>query len=197
MMRLYLFVALFAGLLFSGCDNWSSTLLKNDLREPVRLHLYYQWTGEPTRKVGIGQGDGTIEYIWVHDSPEGELPLCHPPGSSHPTDSLGDGFESYPILDSALTERGLRAAACLDTVSGSNAFVLHWTLAPGEELFMARALGFSGGHYLDSLAMDYKGMRFALRSPDAIFPAIKKTGYSSFRLKTSLIKKIGESEPLR
>lgn len=181
--RTAIIVAVLCALPFSSCDQWTGTVLRNDLDHTVRFRLYFQQTGSPAYPVRVAGQQGHDTVMWVCDFREGPVPCCHPPtGSVERRDTL-------PLLDAETVARWRSAACCMDSLSaGVN--VLHWSLAPSEQMSLARSLGRIPGTYLDSLVMEDSGGTYALQSTQAIFDAIE-VGRSEHRLDVSSILSMG------
>lgn len=177
----------FAALLvvFAGCDRWYSTSLRNDLATPAYLHLHYQWKGGELVKRKLPGEAGTDGHIWTTMTPDGEMPLCDR------SVVMVDSGEVVDEVPEELLERWVRSGACVDLLPGRDAHVLHLTLAPGESLHLARALGPVPGHYLDSLVIEDGSQCRRLRTSEAIARVIDRDGGDEFTALTSRIMEMG------
>ena len=153
-------------LLLGACDKWTSTALRNDLDVPARLQLYYHGNYDAPFLASYATAAGVNEQRWMLDSPEGPVPMCDQAVTMESPEER--------VLDAQTVARAIAADACVDGTLDSGAYGLHWTLAPGEELFMARSLGPVSGHYLDSLVVEHGGRTIKLRSAQEILDRISK-----------------------
>jgi len=173
-------------LVLVGCDRWSSTSLHNDLPEPARLHLHYQWKGGELVKRRMPGGAGSDGYVWTTLTPEGEMRFC-----ARPVMALDSG-EVVDEVQHEVLERWERMEACVDGLTTMDAYVLHLTLAPGESLHLARGFGLVSGHYMDSLLLEVGPDCYRMRSPEAISTAIEKEGGAEFSARVSRIRQEAE-----
>lgn len=143
------------------------------------MHLYYSGSYGARFPARLPVALGEARQRWVRLTPEGNVPLC---AQLAPVDTTG-----LVMLDADEVARWQAADACVDSLPSGNAFVLHWTLAPEEELHMARSLGSIGGHYLDSLAVDLSGGTAMLRSVQEVDKVVTKERGGYFLIRASTI----------
>ncbi len=164
-------------IILCGCDSWSVTTLKNDLPDPVPIQLYFSSGPTETDTAEIIRRETSSQFIQVMRTPFGMLPTC-----KSPTIQVS-GSKMKNLFDEDMLQKWTEESICVEKLSDAGACVVYMTLAPNEELALARVLGPIAGHPLDSLSFRWKTKNYNLASNGEINQVISRTGFSSFQLK--------------